>query len=130
MDEKDWFDPWPLMNFSPVSFWIHSNVMVSLFIAFLSFAPSLLVTIPLLPVLPLGLPKFAAIATVFFSVCPIGLPRFACYPRCSTRVFDRRTYRRYPLSSSSRFPMPVFFSSPFLFILPPLCLPFFCFFFF
>lgn len=29
MDEKDWFDPWPLMNFSPVSFWIHSNVMVN-----------------------------------------------------------------------------------------------------
>ncbi|KAL6351679.1 hypothetical protein AAG906_041033 [Vitis piasezkii] len=64
MDEKDWFDPWPLMNFSPVSFWIHSNVMVSLFTAFLSFAPSLLIAIPLLLVLPLGLPQFAAVATV------------------------------------------------------------------
>ena len=90
MDEKDWFDPWPLMNFSPVSFWIHSNVMVSLFTAFLSFAPSLLIAIPLLLVLPLGLPQFAAVATVFFLFVRFAcrVPRFTCYPCCSTRVFD------------------------------------------
>ncbi|RVW43350.1 hypothetical protein CK203_070288 [Vitis vinifera] len=78
------------MNFSPVSFWIHSNVMVSLFTAFLSFAPSLLIAIPLLLVLPLGLPQFAAVATVFFLFVRFAcrLPRFTCYPCCSTRVFD------------------------------------------
>ncbi|RVX04303.1 hypothetical protein CK203_018471 [Vitis vinifera] len=78
------------MNFSPVSFWIHSNVMVSLFTAFLSFAPSLLIAIPLLLVLPLGLPQFAAVATVFFLFVRFAcrVPRFTCYPCCSTRVFD------------------------------------------